>query len=47
MKLSRTTHNELTKLLAELTAKNGKKRTYDEVIMDLIKFYKAKKTRET
>jgi hypothetical protein len=34
-----TTHKELTKLIGELQSHDGKKRSYDEAIIELIQFW--------
>jgi hypothetical protein len=36
LKISDNTHKELTILSAKLTAKDGKRRTFDEAIMEII-----------
>lgn len=35
-----STRKELTKVIGELQSKNGKKRSYDEAIGELIKFWR-------
>jgi len=36
LKIDENTHQELTKIMARLSLKDGKKRTYSEVIDELI-----------
>lgn len=47
LKLSQETHAELMKLTAELTAKNGKRRTFDDIILMLIEAWRKKKVSES
>ncbi len=41
MKISDDTHRELTIISAQLTARDGKRRTFDETIMNLIDVYRS------
>jgi len=40
--ISEQTHKELKKIKGELMAKNGKERSFDDVVLELIKFWKEK-----
>jgi len=42
LKISDESYVSLVKLKANLTAKNGKIRTFDEAIQELLNFYKEK-----
>ena len=42
MKLTDSTHKELTRISAALTAKDGQRRTFDETIIELIESYRSK-----
>jgi hypothetical protein len=42
MKITDSTHRELTRVSAILTAKDGRRRTFDETILELIEIYRAK-----
>ncbi len=42
MKITDDTHRELTRISAALTAKDGKRRTFDETIIELIASYRSK-----
>ncbi len=42
MKLTDSTHRDLTMISAALTAKDGKRRTFDETIIELIENYRSK-----
>lgn len=44
MKLTDSTHKELTRISAALTAKDGQRRTFDETIIELIESYRSKET---
>jgi len=41
--ISEETHRELRKIKGELMASNGKERSFDDVILELIKHWKEKK----
>jgi hypothetical protein len=40
MKISENTHRDLTIVSAELTTKDGKRRSFDETIKELISYYR-------
>jgi hypothetical protein len=40
LKIQDETHTELTRIVGELTARNGSQKTYDETIMELIQFWR-------
>jgi len=40
--ISEQTHKELKKIKGELMAKNGKERSFDDVVLELIRFWKEK-----
>jgi len=42
MKISDATHRELTIVSAQFTSKDGKRRTFDETIMEIINYYRSK-----
>ena len=42
LKIKEETHKELTSILGELTARNGKIKTYDDVLKELLAAYKKK-----
>jgi len=41
LKVKEDTHKELTKILGELTARNGKVKSYDDVLKELVKIYRS------
>jgi len=43
LKISEETHRLLTKVKGELTARDGKLKTFDETIAELIDFWRKKK----
>jgi len=43
LKISDSIHEELTRIKGQLIARNGKVKSYDETIAELIKFWKEKK----
>jgi hypothetical protein len=43
MKISDETHKALTMISAQLTAQDGRRRTFDETIINLIEAYRTKK----
>ena len=40
IQIYKPTKRELTKVIGELQIKNGKKRSYDEAILELLKFWR-------
>ena len=40
LKIKDETHKQLTKILGELTARNGSVKTYDDVLQELIRIYR-------
>jgi len=44
--ISEETHKELKKIKGELMAKNGRERSFDEVVLELIKFWREKQQKK-
>jgi hypothetical protein len=45
VKVKEDTHRDLTVIMGTLTARNGKTKTYDDVLRELIAVYKEKRKR--
>lgn len=46
LKIKEETHRELTKIVGELQARNGKIKSFDDAIIELIRSWKEKKDKK-